>query len=87
VNNIDGLLRSTPIAGRSDILTGGSFGPDASVFACVIGMIAVATILHARKKGWFRLYQDRLGMFFEDKSDGGTAKISRESQIGKVRQD
>jgi len=57
VNNLNGLLRSTPMTGRSDILTGGSFGPDASLFAYIIGLIAVATILYAREKGWFQLYE------------------------------
>jgi len=61
VNNLDGLLRSTPIGGRSDILTGGSFGPDVSVFAYIIGIVAVATILHARETGWFQLYGNCFG--------------------------
>jgi CAAX protease family protein len=53
VNSSDGLLLSTPMAGKSDILTGGSFGPDASVLSYIIGIVAVAAILCARGKGWF----------------------------------
>jgi hypothetical protein len=59
VDNSNGLLLSTPMNGRSDILTGGSFGPDASVLSYIIGIIAVSTILYARKKGWFAIQQDR----------------------------
>ncbi len=33
VNNHNGLLLSTPVAGKSALLTGGTFGPDASVLA------------------------------------------------------
>jgi uncharacterized protein len=55
VNNSDGLLLSTPVTGRSDILTGGSFGPDASVLSYAIGIIAVAAILYAREKRPFGL--------------------------------
>jgi len=53
VNNSDGLLLSTPVTGRSDILTGGSFGPDASVLSYAIGIIAFAAILYAREKRLF----------------------------------
>ena len=63
VNNLDGLLRSTPMTGRSDVLTGGSFGPDASAFAYVVGIAAVATILYAKNRGLFQLYEDCLGTF------------------------
>lgn len=53
VNNSNGLLLSTPMTGKPDMLTGGSFGPDASVLTCVIGITAVAVILYASKRGWF----------------------------------
>jgi membrane protease YdiL (CAAX protease family) len=53
VNNPDGVLLSIPTAGMSDILTGGSFGPDASVLSFTIGILAVAAILYARKRGYF----------------------------------
>jgi len=53
VNNSDGLLMSTPMNGRSDILTGGSFGPDASILSLVLGVISIAVILYARHKGCF----------------------------------
>jgi len=39
--------------GRSDILTGGSFGPDASILSLVLGVISIAVILYARHKGCF----------------------------------
>jgi len=53
VNSSDGLLLSIPMNGRSDILTGGSFGPDASVLSYAIGIIAVAAILYARERRLF----------------------------------
>jgi hypothetical protein len=53
VGNHHGLLLSTPMAGKSDLLTGGTFGPDASAFATVIGAIAIAAILYANKRGFF----------------------------------
>jgi membrane protease YdiL (CAAX protease family) len=59
VDNSNGLLLSTPMSGKSDILTGGSFGPDASVLSYIIGIIAVAAILYARKKGWLIMQQHR----------------------------
>jgi uncharacterized protein len=55
VNNTDGLLLSTPMAGRPDLLTGGSFGPDASVLAFVIGILAVLAIVYGRAKGRFKI--------------------------------
>jgi len=55
VNSNDGLLLSTPMAGKPDFLTGGSFGPDASILAFVIGVIAVMAIVYARAKGWFKI--------------------------------
>jgi hypothetical protein len=59
VNSSDGLLLSIPMNGRSDILTGGSFGPDASVLSYIIGIIAVAAILYAREKRWLECLRDR----------------------------
>lgn len=59
VNTHDGLLHSAPIPGGSEALTGGSFGPDASVLSCVVGVVAVAAILYARGKGYFAIQQVR----------------------------
>jgi len=79
VNNPDGLLRSIPITGRSDILTGGSFGPDVSVFAYIIGIIAVATILYAREKGWFNLYEGYFGTLLPTKPLAPLRRLRRKA--------
>ena len=54
VNSHNGLLRSMPVAGKPELLTGGQFGPDSSVLALLIGVLAVAAILYGRKRGFFR---------------------------------
>jgi uncharacterized protein len=54
VNNHDGLLRSVPVAGKPDLLTGGTFGPDASVLATFVGALAVVAILYGWKRGYLR---------------------------------
>jgi membrane protease YdiL (CAAX protease family) len=46
VGNTHGLLLSTPVNGRPAYLTGGSFGPDGSVLAALVGAIFVAVILY-----------------------------------------
>jgi membrane protease YdiL (CAAX protease family) len=60
VNSSDGLLLSTPVPGRSDILTGGSFGPDASVLSYAIGIIAIAAIFYGRKMGLFGFQMQKM---------------------------
>ena len=40
---------------KSTILTAGAYGPDGSLFAALIGSIAIFAILYARSKGWTRL--------------------------------
>ena len=81
VNNLDGLLRSTPITGRSDFLTGGSFGPDVSVFAYIIGIIAVATILFARAKGWFKLYEVCFDSLLRTKAAAPLRRLRRKANL------
>jgi uncharacterized protein len=54
VNNHNGLLQSMPVAGKPDLLTGGKFGPDASVLATFVGALAVAAIVYSSKRGFFR---------------------------------
>lgn len=78
VNNPDGLLRSTPIAGQSNILTGGTFGPDVSVLAYIVGIIAVLTLLHARKQGWFKLYDGSFSDFLRMRPERPAMQFSQE---------
>lgn len=54
VNSHRDLLLSTPVTGRSDILTGGKYGPDGSVLAAVVGVVLIALIVYANSKGVFR---------------------------------
>jgi membrane protease YdiL (CAAX protease family) len=54
VNSHSGLLLSTPVTGRSDILTGGKYGPDGSALAAVVGVVLIALIVYANSKGVFR---------------------------------
>jgi hypothetical protein len=54
VNNHNGLLLSTPAPGRSALLTGGTYGPDGSVLAMIVGILACIAIVWASKKGLFR---------------------------------
>jgi membrane protease YdiL (CAAX protease family) len=54
VNSHNGLLRSTPVAGKPELLTGGQFGPDASVLSMVVGALLAAGIFLAWKKGLFK---------------------------------
>lgn len=41
------------VPAKSDLLTPGSFGPDASVLATVVGILAVIAIVSAHKRGLF----------------------------------
>jgi membrane protease YdiL (CAAX protease family) len=59
VGNPDGLLRSTPVAGKPAILTGGSFGPDGSLLAALIGAVFISGILYANSKGLFDTREHR----------------------------
>ena len=45
VGDKSGLLLISPTPGHPDFLTGGSFGPDGSIFAGVVGLLMVAGIL------------------------------------------
>jgi uncharacterized protein len=57
VNSRNGLLRSTPLAGKPEMLTGGQFGPDASIPSLLFGVLFVAAILWAWRRGLFRWAQ------------------------------
>lgn len=57
VNTHHGLLLSTPAHGKSALLTGGTYGPDGSVLAMVIGILACAGILWAWRRGHFQNVQ------------------------------
>jgi membrane protease YdiL (CAAX protease family) len=57
VNSHNGLLRSTPVTGKPELLTGGQFGPDASILSLLVGVLLVAAILWAWKKGFFLMTQ------------------------------
>ena len=45
VGNQDGLFVITPAPGYSDVLTGGSFGPDGSILAGAVGVVLIAGLL------------------------------------------
>jgi membrane protease YdiL (CAAX protease family) len=53
VNTHNGLLLSTPVQGKSALLTGGSYGPDGSLLAMMVGVLCCAAIIWASKKGRF----------------------------------
>jgi uncharacterized protein len=53
VNTHNGFLLSTPVQGKSALLTGGSYGPDGSLLAMMVGVLCCAAILWASKKGHF----------------------------------
>jgi hypothetical protein len=57
VNSHNGLLLSAPVAGRPEMLTGGQFGPDASVLSLFVGVLLSAAIVFAWKRGLFRKTQ------------------------------
>lgn len=62
VNTHTGLLLSTPIAGKSDVLTDGSFGPDGSVWATIVGVSFCPCILLIKAKPssiWFEILPGR----------------------------
>jgi uncharacterized protein len=44
VNSTRGLFHSTPIPGKIDLLTGGNYGPDASILAGIVGSIVLVII-------------------------------------------
>jgi membrane protease YdiL (CAAX protease family) len=57
VNRHTGLLLSTPVHGKSDLLTGGAFGPDGSVLAVIIGLLVCVAIVWASRRGFFQRTQ------------------------------
>jgi membrane protease YdiL (CAAX protease family) len=57
VNSHNGLLLSTPVAGKPELLTGGQFGPDVSVLSLLIGVLLSAAIVFVWKMGLFRKTQ------------------------------
>ncbi len=54
INHDAGLFHCTAVAGKSAILTGGSFGPDGSAVSILVGGVYVAAILFAHSRGVFR---------------------------------
>jgi membrane protease YdiL (CAAX protease family) len=60
VDHSSGLLLSTPTPGKPDLLTGGTFGPDASLLAALVGAVFIAAILYANAKGLFNFNKRRL---------------------------
>jgi membrane protease YdiL (CAAX protease family) len=53
VGNHNGLLLSTPVPSKPELLTGGHFGPDASVLSTLVGILMIAAIVYASEKGFF----------------------------------
>jgi uncharacterized protein len=54
VNRHNGLLLSSRVPGKSDLLTGGAFGPDGSALSNTIGILLIFAIVYAWKRGLFR---------------------------------
>jgi membrane protease YdiL (CAAX protease family) len=55
VNTTDGLLQSMPDPAHSVFLTGGTYGPDGSLFAALVGALFVVGLVYSGRRGWFRL--------------------------------
>lgn len=53
VNSAHGLLQSSPTTSQPSYLTGGPYGPDASMLAMIIGALCIVAILVAQRKGYF----------------------------------
>ncbi len=51
MNSKAGLPQNMPVAGRPDFLTGGSYGPDASILAGMAGAILIVGIWHKLSSG------------------------------------
>ncbi len=51
VNTHNGFLLSTPVNGKTALLTGGAYGPDGSLLAILIGILTCIAILWASKRG------------------------------------
>jgi membrane protease YdiL (CAAX protease family) len=54
VNTHHGLLLSTPVHGKSAVLTGGAYGPDGSLLSISVGLLSCVVILWIAKNGWFQ---------------------------------
>jgi membrane protease YdiL (CAAX protease family) len=70
VNSTNGFLVSVPDLSKPAYLTGGAYGPDGSLLASVIVVIAVIGMLYARKKGWLGphvSHASRIGRSFDTK--------------------
>jgi membrane protease YdiL (CAAX protease family) len=50
VGNLHGLLLSTPVPSKPVFLTGGTFGPDGSLLAALVGTAFLIVILQANRK-------------------------------------
>jgi membrane protease YdiL (CAAX protease family) len=54
VNKQHGILRTTLVAGNPELLTGGAFGPNGSLVAMIVGILACITIQWAARRGYFQ---------------------------------
>ena len=57
VNKHHGLLRTTLVPGHPELLTGGAFGPNGSLLAMIVGILACITIQWAARVGYFQRMQ------------------------------
>lgn len=53
VNKHHGLLRTTLVPGKPELLTGGPFGPNGSLLAMIVGILVSVAIVYAHKRGFF----------------------------------
>jgi membrane protease YdiL (CAAX protease family) len=57
VDKHNGLLRTTLVPGKPELLTGGSFGPNGSLLAMIVGILTCIAIQGASRRGYFRRMQ------------------------------
>lgn len=53
VNTHQGLLVSVPNPLEPVLITGGAYGPDGSVFAGLVGAVAIVAMFYAYRRGWY----------------------------------
>lgn len=54
INTQHGILQSVPDLTKSVFLTGGAYGPDGSIIASAVTIVAIVAMLRAKKSGWLR---------------------------------
>lgn len=50
INTHSGLLQSVPVATKNVLFTGGTYGPDGSLYSVIVGIVAIVIILAAYRR-------------------------------------